>query len=68
MCSSDLLSRVAEAEAKVEQTQAAIDRLDAKRYGFCDECGRPIGKLRLQEGNPYATLCITCKEQADRAY
>ena len=60
------ISLVEKAQINLEQTQQALARLDAKTYGLCDNCGKPIGKLRLQEANPYATLCIECKELADR--
>ena len=60
------ISLVEKAQINLEQTQQALARLEAKTYGLCDNCGKPIGKLRLQEANPYATLCIECKELADR--
>ena len=61
------ISKVELAQLKVEETQQAILRLDSKVFGLCEECGKPIGKLRLQEANPYATMCIRCKEAADKA-
>ena len=61
------ISKVELAQFKVEETQQAIVRLDSKVFGLCEECGKPIGKLRLQEANPYATMCIRCKEAADKA-
>lgn len=61
------ISKVDLAQMKVEETQLALLRLDSKVFGLCEECGKPIGKLRLQEANPYATMCIRCKEAADKA-
>ena len=61
------ISKVDLAQFKVEETLQAIRRLDSKVFGLCEECGKPIGKLRLQEANPYATMCIRCKEAADKA-
>ncbi len=61
------ISKVELAQVKVEETQQALLRLDSKVFGLCEECGKPIGKLRLQEANPYATMCIRCKEAADKA-
>ena len=60
------ISLVDKAIIDVEETTQAIARLDNKTYGLCVECGKQIGKLRLQEANPYATMCIWCKEAADR--
>ena len=61
------ISKVDLAQMKVEETQLALLRLESKVFGLCEECGKPIGKLRLQEANPYATMCIRCKEAADKA-
>ena len=61
------ISKVDAAAAHVEEVVQALSRLDHKTYGLCLDCGKQIGKLRLQEAYPYATLCITCKEATDRA-
>ena len=61
------ISLVDKAIIDVEETAQAIARIDNKTYGLCVECGKQIGKLRLQEANPYATMCIWCKEAADKA-
>ncbi|HEY8728338.1 MAG TPA: TraR/DksA C4-type zinc finger protein, partial [Acidothermaceae bacterium] len=47
------------------QTEHALARIDAGTYGRCENCGNPIGKLRLQ-ANPRATLCVTCKQREER--
>jgi len=61
------ISKVDAAAAHVEEVVQALSRLTHKTYGLCLDCGKQIGKLRLQEAYPYATLCITCKEASDRA-
>ena len=38
---------------------AALRRLDAGEYGYCEVCGEPIDTKRL-EINPSATMCIGC--------
>ena len=38
----------------------ALKRVRAGSYGKCRECGKEIGKGRL-EAVPHATLCIDCK-------
>ncbi|MCB1252261.1 MAG: TraR/DksA C4-type zinc finger protein [Austwickia sp.] len=47
------------------QDQHAIERIDDGTYGICENCGQPIGKLRL-EANPRATLCVPCKSKQER--
>jgi RNA polymerase-binding transcription factor DksA len=61
-----LISLVENAQSNIEQTLQALGRLDTKTYGLCDNCGKSIGKLRLQEANAYAVLCIACKEAEDK--
>lgn len=38
----------------------ALRRIDNGNFGYCDECGEPIGLERLK-ARPVATLCIECK-------
>lgn len=59
------MSLVYNARDMVLQTERAIDRLDNKTYGRCEECGNPIGKARLQVF-PRATLCMSCKQKEER--
>ena len=47
------------------QVQRALHRLDTGTYGFCEVCGDPIVKERLQ-AQPRATLCVTCKAREER--
>ncbi len=47
------------------QTEHALGRIDDGTYGRCENCGNPIGKLRLQ-ANPRATLCVSCKQREER--
>ena len=51
----------------LDQTNRALDRIDAGTYGACENCGKQIGKLRLREANPRATLCMPCRERQDRS-
>ena len=48
-----------------EQIQQALRMLDEGTYGFCENCGRPIGKLRLA-AFPRATMCVSCKQRQER--
>ncbi|MEL0281894.1 MAG: TraR/DksA C4-type zinc finger protein, partial [Actinomycetota bacterium] len=49
----------------LEQVDHALARIADGSYGVCENCGKPIGKYRLQ-AFPRATLCRTCKEAEER--
>jgi len=59
------MSLVYNARDMVLQTERAIERIDSKSYGRCEECSNPIGKARLQVF-PRATLCMACKQKEER--
>ena len=59
------MSLVYNARDMVLQTERAIERIDTKTYGRCEECGNSIGKARLQVF-PRATLCMVCKQKEER--
>ncbi len=47
------------ARTQLDEVDAAVERVDAGRYGTCEDCGRPVGEERL-EAMPLARLCIRC--------
>jgi DnaK suppressor protein len=51
--------------AEMRQLRQALARLDDGSYGFCEECGQPIGASRLL-ARPEARLCIDCQTRAER--
>ena len=59
------MSLVINARDMVLQTERALERIDDRTYGRCEECGNPIGKARLQVF-PRATLCMLCKQKEER--
>ena len=59
------MSLVINARDMVLQTERALDRIDRKSYGNCEDCANPIGKERLQVF-PRATLCMICKQKEER--
>ncbi len=59
------MSLVYNARDMVTQTERAVERIDNKSYGKCEECGSFIGKDRLQVF-PRATLCMACKQKEER--
>ncbi|MCX6639643.1 MAG: TraR/DksA C4-type zinc finger protein [bacterium] len=44
----------------------ALKKMDEGTYGFCEDCGEPIAKARL-EAVPTAKLCIACKSKLEEA-
>ncbi|MEU5482183.1 TraR/DksA family transcriptional regulator [Streptomyces mirabilis] len=61
------MALAANAREMLEQTERALERLDAGTYGLCENCGNPIGKARMQ-AFPRATLCVECKQKQERRY
>ncbi|GHD53039.1 TraR/DksA family transcriptional regulator [Streptomyces mirabilis] len=61
------MALAANAREMLEQTERALERLDAGTYGLCENCGDPIGKARMQ-AFPRATLCVECKQKQERRY
>ncbi|MGI8899822.1 MAG: TraR/DksA family transcriptional regulator [Nocardioides sp.] len=47
------------------QTERALARIEDGSYGVCEQCGEPIGKMRLM-AFPRATLCLPCKQREER--
>ena len=44
----------------IKKIEDAIQQIENKEYGYCEECGVEIGIRRL-EARPTANLCIDCK-------
>jgi RNA polymerase-binding protein DksA len=53
------------ARVMYEQSEHALQRIDDRSYGICENCGNPIGKNRLL-AFPRATLCMPCKSKQER--
>ncbi len=49
----------------ISQFERALERMDSGTYGYCESCGRPIPKARLQ-AFPAATLDVECKQREER--
>ncbi|MFR9675096.1 TraR/DksA C4-type zinc finger protein [Streptomyces sp. TR02-1] len=59
------MALAANAREMLYQTGRALERIEAGTYGLCENCGRPIGKARMQ-AFPRATLCVECKQKQER--
>ena len=44
---------------------AALQKIKDGSFGFCEECNKPISKIRLK-AVPYAKLCIKCQEKNEK--
>ena len=49
----------------IKKIEAALGRLEGDDFGSCLECGDEISEPRLR-ARPFTTLCIACKEEAER--
>ena len=49
----------------LKKVEEAIARIQAGTFGQCDECEEEI-ELRRLEARPTTTLCVACKEAAER--
>ncbi|MFD7033618.1 TraR/DksA family transcriptional regulator [Streptomyces sp. NPDC059917] len=61
------MALAANAHDMLEQTERALERLEAGTYGLCENCGKAIGKARMQ-AFPRATLCVECKQKQERRH
>jgi DnaK suppressor protein len=62
----EFTTRALEREAKLlRNVRLALDRIADGSYGTCLDCEDEISQQRLQ-ALPWAALCITCQEHADR--
>jgi DnaK suppressor protein len=50
---------VTQARRRLEEIDAALERVAAGTYGICESCGGPIVPERL-EARPTARTCVSC--------
>jgi RNA polymerase-binding transcription factor DksA len=50
---------VRQARARLEEIDAALERVVEGTYGLCERCGRPLSAARL-EARPTARTCVVC--------
>ena len=63
----EISSQLAEVESReLAYIENALDRMQAGGYGLCEHCNLTIPLARLQ-ALPYATLCIRCQREAEKA-
>ena len=63
----EISSQLAEVESReLANIEVALERIRDGKYGVCEGCEQPIPMARLQ-ALPYATLCIQCQREAEKA-
>ncbi len=63
----EMTARIVESDStKVDEIEAALQRLREDKYGICSHCGGDITKKRLK-ARPFATLCVDCKQEAEKS-
>ncbi|MCB0076848.1 MAG: TraR/DksA C4-type zinc finger protein [Anaerolineales bacterium] len=61
------LALLATFEQQLEEIEVALERVDDKEYGICQNCGKPIDPERLAIV-PEAQYCVPCKSKLERRY
>ena len=63
----EISSQLAEVESReLAHIENALERMREGSYGMCEVCETNIPLARLQ-ALPYATLCIQCQREAEKA-
>ena len=50
---------------RLKDVDESLDRIENGTYGFCEECGEPIGLKRL-EVKPVAKYCVPCLTKIEK--
>jgi len=58
------LDLVSSEQKLLYEVNEALRRLEKGSFGCCEQCGKSIGRKRLQ-AVPYARLCIKCGEKQE---
>ena len=59
------LSMMESEESTLEAVEAALERIEDRSYGDCEDCGKAIRKTRLK-AIPYTPLCIQCASKREQ--
>ena len=64
--SQTIMLSISESERDlIDQTDAALQRIELGSYGTCANCGQDIAPARL-DAVPYASYCMKCQEKMER--
>jgi RNA polymerase-binding transcription factor DksA len=59
------LNLLANEEQMLKEIGAALERIDAGKFGKCEECQGDIARPRLKE-LPYTRFCVECARKLDK--
>src|SRR6266851_5267923 len=59
------LNLLANEEQMLKEIAAALERIDAGKFGKCEECAGAIARPRLKE-LPYTRYCVECARKLDK--
>jgi DnaK suppressor protein len=63
----EISSQLAEVESReLANIETALERMREGLYGICEVCNTNIPVIRLQ-ALPYATTCISCKQELEKS-
>ena len=58
------IERLSTSSATLQQIDEALERIQAGRYGRCEECDQGIAPRRLRIA-PWASLCVDCQRKEE---
>jgi RNA polymerase-binding transcription factor DksA len=64
-CEETTIGLVENADARLREVNAALERIDQGTFGSCEECAQEISIDRLR-AVPFARRCVKCARQAQR--
>jgi RNA polymerase-binding transcription factor DksA len=64
-CENATIGLFENASSRLEEINAALERIDGGTFGSCEECGQEISRDRLQT-LPYSRQCIECARKAQQ--
>ena len=50
----------------LQEINHALHKIEEGKFGLCEDCRRPITKVRLK-AVPYAMLCLKCQKKKEEA-
>lgn len=59
------LNLMANDARRLQSIDAALEAMDARTFGLCEECEESIPLVRLQ-ALPFARMCVPCQERRER--
>jgi RNA polymerase-binding protein DksA len=59
------LSTMESEQATLDAIEGALERIEDRTYGVCEDCEKTIAKTRLK-AIPYTTVCIKCASEREQ--